>query len=271
MKTIKAAPSAAILIESMRDVGYHLETALADIIDNSITAGAATIELFAEPDESGLRIGILDDGQGMSEKELIAAMRPGSRNPLEERALCDLGRFGLGLKTASFSQCRRLTVVTRSASVTIAAIWDLDHVAKVDDWLVQIPENPGSLPWADRLRQTGTLIIWEKLDRLSEDDGTGNEFASFVSHVDEAREHLELVFHRFLAGERGLRKVRLNLNGRPLEPFDPFHSGHPATISGPLDRIKLGSHVVTVQTSPCPITRKSRRRNGSVMQVAQVI
>jgi hypothetical protein len=256
MKTEKAAPSAAILIESMRDVGYLLDTALADVVDNSITAGATTVELFAEPAESDLRIGILDDGKGMSRKELLVAMKPGSRNPLEARELSDLGRFGLGLKTASFSQCRKLTVVTRAAGVTSAAIWDLDFVAQADDWLVQIPEHPERLPWADRLGESGTLIIWEKLDRLSEDDGNGNGLVSFVRHVDEAREHLELVFHRFLAGERGQRKVRMLLNGRPLEPFDPFHSIHAATISGPLERIKVGGQMVTVQTFTLPHHQK---------------
>ena len=254
MKTVKAAPRAAILIESMRDVGYLLETALADIVNNSITAGATTIELFAEPPESELKIGILDDGRGMSEERLLIAMRPGSRNPLEARVLSDLGRFGLGLKTASFSQCRKLTVVTRAAGVTSAAIWDLDLVAKVDDWLVQIPEHPEHLPWADRLGESGTLIIWEKLDRLS--DGTGSGLVSFVRHADEAREHLELIFHRFLAGERGLRKIRMMLNGRALEPFDPFHSSHAATISGPVERIRVGGHLVTVQTFTLPHHQK---------------
>src|SRR4051812_39610585 len=113
MRTVLATPRASILIESMRDIGYTLETALADVIDNSITAGASTIRLYAQSIGNEFKIRILDDGIGMSEEELIAAMRPGSRNPLDERSNSDLGRFGLGLKTASLSQCRRLTVVSR--------------------------------------------------------------------------------------------------------------------------------------------------------------
>ncbi|NQW50976.1 MAG: ATP-binding protein, partial [Rhodospirillales bacterium] len=106
--TVKAAPHASMLIESMRDIGYSLESALADIIDNSITAGAESIALFADTGHASPRFGILDDGRGMTQAQLLDAMRPGSRSPLDARDSRDLGRFGLGLKTASFSQCRRL-------------------------------------------------------------------------------------------------------------------------------------------------------------------
>ena len=130
MKTVSAAPKAAMLIESMRDIGYSLETALADVIDNSITAKATRIDILTDLDD--LRIGVLDNGRGMTEAELFAAMRPGSINPRDDRKSTDLGRFGLGLKTASFSQCRRVTVLTRSAGRFSAATWDLDFVAESD-------------------------------------------------------------------------------------------------------------------------------------------
>jgi hypothetical protein len=241
-----------MLIESMRDIGYTLESALADVVDNSITAGASKIELFAETTGSELKVGIIDDGEGMSEAELFAAMRPGSRNPRQRRSASDLGRFGLGLKTAAFSQCRRLTVVTKTKAGTSAAIWDLDHVASTDAWLVQIPDNTTSIPWVDRLGKTGTVIVWEKLDRLAEPDGSDNAHPHFVRQLDEAREHLEMVFHRFLSGERGLRKIQILLNGRPLEPFDPFHTAHQATDWGPIERIRVGHEHVVVQTFTLP-------------------
>ncbi len=102
---------------------------------------------------------MVDDGQGMSESRLLASMRPGSRSPLAERQANDLGRFGLGLKTASFSQCRRLTVVSRQKGETCAAVWDLGHVAETDEWLVQVPDDPSALP---RVRRE----FWqEKFDR----------------------------------------------------------------------------------------------------------
>ena len=112
-------PRASVLVESLRDIGYSLQTAMADVIDNSLTAGARKIELHAETHAEDPAIGILDDGTGMTRAELLEAMRPGSRSPLEERTDTDLGRFGLGLKTASFSQCRRLTVITRRTGVNV--------------------------------------------------------------------------------------------------------------------------------------------------------
>jgi hypothetical protein len=255
MRSIRAAPSASILIESMRDIGYSLETALADVIDNSITAGASKIDIRADSGEDPC-IAVIDDGCGMSWDELMAAMRPGSRNPLEERRAADLGRFGLGLKTASFSQCRRLTVVTRSRGQTHAAIWDLQHVANEDDWLVQIPDDLMAIPWVDAIGETGTLVIWEDLDRLVEEHDGKPSLEHFVGRIDDARSHLELVFHRFLSGEAGLGKVEIRLNNRPLEARDPFHSRHPATIIGPLETIKVCDQAVQIQTFTLPHHRK---------------
>ena len=256
MKTINAAPKASMLIESMRDIGYSLETALADVIDNAITAKAGRIDILTDID--ALHIGILDDGEGMTEEKLFVAMRPGSRNPLDERNPMDLGRFGLGLKTASFSQCRRVTVLTRANGITSAAIWDLDFVAEKDDWLVQIPDDLSSIPWADKLLEKGTLVLWEKLDRVIEQDGNDAGIERFVKLLDEAREHLELVFHRFLSGEPGLKRIEIRLNDRPLVPFDPFNSSNPATIAEPLtpEVIKVGGHVVTIQTFTLPHHKK---------------
>jgi len=254
MRTFRAAPNASMLIESMRDIGYSLETALADVVDNAITAQASKVELFAE--KANARIGVLDNGTGMSNDELMAAMKLGSRNPLEERLPRDLGRFGLGLKTASFSQCRRLTVVTRQDDDTHAAIWDLEHVAATDDWLVQIPDDIESIPWTSCLGSSGTLVIWEDLDRLLENHGPDDGNAHFVNRMDDARRHLELVFHRFLAGERGLKKVEILLNSRSLDALDPFHTRHPATVVGPMETIKVAHNTVRVQTFTLPHHQK---------------
>lgn len=112
IKSIQLLPKASSLIESLRDIGYSFESAIADIIDNSITANAKNIKIYFDFYSKKLSIAIIDDGIGMTENELIEAMRPGSKNPLDDRDKNDLGRFGLGLKTASFSQCRKLTVVS---------------------------------------------------------------------------------------------------------------------------------------------------------------
>lgn len=159
-------------------------------------------------------------------------MRFGSRDPRESRARADLGRFGLGLKTASFSQCRRLTVVTSHLGQLSAACWDLDYVNSKKDWLLQIPRDPLMIRWADKLGESGTVVLWENLDRHFTEVGNRTQEDHFVSRLDDTCEHLQLVFHRFLAGEPGVRKVEIKVNGRPLVPFDPFCQNHPATIIG---------------------------------------
>ena len=129
---------------------------------------------------------MLDDGQGMSEAELMDAMRPGTMSPLDIRDEDDLGRFGLGLKTASFSQCRRLTVVTRKNGQTSCAIWDLDTVMERDEWVVEIPADHTTVPWTDSMEGNGTLVVWQKLDRNSKDD--------LIRGMDNAADHLGFVF-----------------------------------------------------------------------------
>lgn len=255
VRTREAAPHAAMLIESMRDIGYSLETALADIIDNSITAKARSIRLLADTTSAQPSLAILDDGDGMTEDELLAAMRPGSRNPLDTRDKNDLGRFGLGLKTASFSQCRQLTVASRKNGVTCCARWNLDEVARTNQWLVEFLDDVSRVPWIEDLGASGTLVIWEALDRLVEGDGIDARSA-FVSRIDDAAEHLELVFHRYLAGEQGIRKIALSLNGRQLSAFDPFHSSHLATQAGPVEKIKSGGQEVEIQTFTLPHHKK---------------
>ncbi|HPF39596.1 MAG TPA: ATP-binding protein [Phycisphaerae bacterium] len=255
MRTFLAAPSAAMLIESMRDIGYALETALADVIDNSITADATQIDIYT--DSGGKhRVAILDNGTGMTWEDLMVAMRPGCRNPLDERSAADLGRFGLGLKTASFSQCRRLTVVTRRRGETHAAVWDLEFVSNKDEWLVQIPDEVTDIPWIDQLGSNGTLVLWEDLDRLVEECDGVPSAEHFDGRLADALSHLELVFHRFLSGEAGTRRVSISLNNRSLVPHDPFHSRHTATVIGPKENIKVGDHWVTVQTFTLPHHRK---------------
>ena len=245
MRVVEVTPKPSSLIESMRDIGYSLSTALADLVDNCIAAGAQNVRVFASLDGEDPKVAIVDDGVGMTEPDLLEAMRLGSRSPLEERAQSDLGRFGLGLKTASFSQCRVLTVVTRKDGNTASARWDLDQVAESDRWHVQIPDDLASIPWVDDLGDGGTLVIWERLGLKDTEGTSGRHAADYVRQMDEARSHLELVFHRYLSGENGLRKIRIELNHRPLEPFDPFHTKHSATIAGPTELIQVaGGHVV---------------------------
>ena len=245
-------PRASVLVESLRDLGYSLQAAVADVIDNSLSAGARRIELLAETHAEAPVIGIVDDGAGMTEAELMEAMRPGSRSPLEERAATDLGRFGLGLKTASFSQCRRMTVVTRRNGTTSCAVWDLDTVAARDRWIVGLPDSPSEVPWHERLTGDGTLVVWEKLDRLVGSDGPGDR-QDLVRQLDETARHVEFVFHRFLSGrEGGEGRIEMRLNGRDLRAFDPFHSLHPATQHHPEDTFLLDGEEIRIRPVTLP-------------------
>jgi len=250
--TVDSPPKAATLIESMRDIGYSLETALADIIDNSITAGATKIGIHVETSGSAPVIGIVDNGCGMTRDELITAMRVGSRNPLDARRKLDLGRFGLGLKTASFSQCRRLTVVAQKAGERWAATWDLDFVAAQDMWALQVGHPDEQLPFLDQLQSDGVLVLWQKLDRAVEQQGTEAGRRHFVARVSDARNHLELVFHRFLSGEPGLRKTEIRLNNLTLVPFDPFHASHMATIQGRTEIVRIKGHDISIKAFTLP-------------------
>ncbi|MEC9346637.1 MAG: ATP-binding protein [Pseudomonadota bacterium] len=250
-KRVDATPHASALIESLRDIGYSLDTAVADIIDNSITAGARTIRILSDAVSDDPEIAIVDDGCGMSRKELIDAMRPGSQNPLDSRAASDLGRFGLGLKSASFSQCRRLTVLTRKDGVLSSAIWDLDDVAERNEWSVELPDDSSALASRLELGEHGTAVLWQKLDRLAEGIASNARKRTEVINAKIAgtERHLRLVFHRFMDGSQPLA---ITLNGRPLKPLDPFATRKAATIADPEEKIALAGGEITIQSYTLP-------------------
>jgi hypothetical protein len=253
-----ATPHAAALIEGLRDIGYSLETAISDIIDNSITAGAHQIKIVTETYSDEPYIAIIDDGMGMTEGELVAAMRPGSRNPLATRDEPDLGRFGLGLKSASFSQCRRLTVVSRRSGQTSAAIWDLDDVAERNEWAVQLLDHFDLIPGIEKLGQQGTLVLWQKLDRLTGgfSQNAAKRAEVINQRIAETERHLRLVFHRFMADAKTLSIL---LNGRQLRPLDPFARKNPATISDPEEKLTLTRGDVKIQSFTLPHHKQMSR------------
>lgn len=224
-------PKASAMIEAMRDIGYSLESAVADIIDNSITARASAIDVRFGWNEGRPWIGIVDDGEGMPAPVLREAMRPGTRNPLESRSKDDLGRFGLGLKTASFSQCRRLTVLTRHDGRESAARWDLDYVAETDKWtlLRPSPSQLAQMPCFDELGSRGTLVLWENIDRIEFDARDERGHQQLNEQMALVREHIARVFHRFIGGERGYAKLAIRLNLAEIPALDPFNEKNPAT------------------------------------------
>lgn len=224
MQIIDLPPVAPTLIESTRAIGYSLQAAIADIIDNSIAAKASLAEISFYPLD-GAYISILDNGQGMDSDELTNAMQYGSQSPMNERSSGDLGRFGLGLKTASLSQCRRLTVASKKNGSIEIRRWDIDYVQKTGKWsLISLDDSDeiDEIPNIDRLREldSGTLVVWNELDRL---EAGCIDFAKSMGHqIDEVRDHLSLVYHRYLAGEAGIQKLKITINGLEIEPADPF-------------------------------------------------
>lgn len=227
-KYVNNPPDATALMTSARSFGnYDLAAAIADLIDNSIKANATIVALTCRFDGGEPKVRILDDGDGMSPNELVVAMRPASANPTDEREPGDLGRFGWGLKSASFSQCRRLSVVTRRDGVISGACWDLADIA---GWkmLVMSAEECAELASRDLLRGKGTEVIWTDCDRLSENSSlTHDDFNSLIART---RDQLALIFHRFLSGEAARRALAITLNGKKLPAVDPFCRRHDATI-----------------------------------------
>jgi hypothetical protein len=243
-----APPKASAMLESLRGLGYNTATALADIVDNSIAAGAGVVSLEFSWKGRQSTVTVLDDGNGMSPAELDLAMRLGEKNPMESRSEHDLGRFGLGLKTASFSQCRRLTVASLKDGHTSSLRWDLDVIAesKDDGWHLLVGFAVGSQDLIKPLegQSHGTLVLWENLDRLVT---TGYMEKDFLDAIDKVEQHLAMVFHRYLEGPHP--RLRILINGRAVTPWSPFHL---ATWSSPVDRLPTDAGPVEVQCHVLP-------------------
>ena len=250
-------PCADAMIQSMRAFGYDIGMAVADLIDNSISAGAKNVWVVQKWMGVNSFIYVMDDGAGMDEKRLFEAMRLGTRNPLEERAHDDLGRFGLGLKTASFSQSRLLTVRTKTEKGKILTrCWDLDYVNRVKDWYLlksTSEENEELLKPLEKLK-SGTIVLWQKLDRLVEVNEVENEKAKndFLRKIDAIHKYLSMVFHRYI-GFGGKIKIYLckpdNLENQEnkLKPWDPFFTSHSATQELSNEAIKLFGNRIKVK------------------------
>jgi Histidine kinase-, DNA gyrase B-, and HSP90-like ATPase len=218
--------------EGLRDTGYEFPTAVADIIDNSIAAGANTIDVTLARDFGGaILVAVADDGCGMDRDGLINAMRYGSKRREDASSL---GKFGLGLKTASTAFCRRLSVVSRPSAdaPALKATWDLDHIAEIGKWELRLGDPPAhEVKLLDGIARgkSGTLVIWEKVDRLLRDyakpDGKPAK-AALKRYEDDLRFHMGMVYQRFLdPTDARARTVVMRLNGVEVSPWDPYCTG----------------------------------------------
>lgn len=244
-------PDAGAMIESLRGIGYSPATAVADLIDNSISAGAKNVWLDFSFDGSASTIRILDDGQGMSSDDLRRAMTLGGINPLHHRGHRDLGRFGLGLKTASFSQCRCLTVAAKSNGLVSVRRWDLDYIAQpgIGEWRLLSSPRAGSedlITPLDKLT-SGTIVVWEGLDKIVGSATRADSKAedAFLALVERIEQHVGMVFHRFLEGNSA--DLRIFINGQRIKPWDPFLISHPATDPTPTETIPTANGFIELQ------------------------
>lgn len=222
-------PNPSRLIEGLRDTGYDFNTALADIIDNSVDAGASQIQIRIMMDTDGdIQVSVADDGCGMDRRALLNGMTYGANGEHDPRRL---GKFGLGLKTASTAFCRRLSVITRPSgdAKALKATWDLDHVVKASEWELLFDE-----PRSDELAildataadASGTLVIWDKVDRLLKDYAkpTGSAAKKGLQKIiDGFRDHASMIYQRFLdhKDERA-RNIEMKLNGITVRSWNPF-------------------------------------------------
>ena len=229
MSVIDVPPDVARITEGLRDTGYDFNTAIADVIDNSISAGATLVDVRVAVDFAGeIIISVADNGEGMDHDGLVNAMKYGSKRRQNPKSL---GKFGLGLKTASTAFCERLSVISRANAdaAALRATWDLDQMATSNSWALHIePADAicGQILDATAPAHTGTVVLWEKIDRLLESykDRRARPFQKAVDRLQAAlREHISVVYQRFLDPADAREKtVEIRVNGSAVEPWDPF-------------------------------------------------
>lgn len=239
----ESIPFAPSLIESMRSLGYSFESAIADLIDNSISAKSKRIDIKLSMENEPYII-IVDDGHGMSENEIEEAMRYGCKNPLDKREKNDLGRFGLGLKSASLSQCRKLVVISKKDNKLSGYSWDLDFVIENESWMLigysedELRQFP-QIGLLDNVK-SGTYVLLQKFDRIEE--ATDNLNKTLMNQMDLTIDHLSLVFHRFLE-----KNLNMYVNNQAIEPKDPFLTSNKATQVKRTQKFNINGTTITVK------------------------
>lgn len=253
VEIVRAAPSPALEIKTLMRIGYNFNSALADIIDNSLAAKAKKISIEALPGRESPIVSITDNGVGMSPDELVKNMRLSCKDAEEVRLDGDLGRFGSGMKTASFSQARKLIVITKSElGERSGAIWDIDLIQKNDSWDLQIlndEEISSLIPTRLDSYVSGTSVIWGKLQNFEKSEHDGSVDQLIASALVEVKEYVSLYFHRFLSGSN---KVVIEINGSQLVPTDPFLTRAQGYQEGPVASLRFKRGKISIKTHVLP-------------------
>lgn len=261
--TYELIPNAKMLLSSLRSVGYIEETAIADIVDNSISAGANIIELFFDWDQKNILIA--DNGEGMNQETLLKAMNIGSSDPNLEREKSDLGRFGMGMKTAGFSIAKKLSVFSKQNNIVANAEWDLEYVEKTNKWEVLIiADNEVSEYLAEKGEkihfdewENGTLVVLECLDKLIDFNNLNKSKKKFYKTIKNIKKHLAMIFHRFIEEEN----LEIYVNENYIEAWNPFYIKSPSTMELSCEELFDGKSDVLIEPYILPHKTKFQDEN----------
>jgi len=256
-------PYPSVLVESLRNIGYTMETAVADIIDNSITAEASSISVRFDWNNAIPWIAIIDNGYGMSKDVMLQAMRFGSRSPNTHRDTNDLGRFGLGMKTASISQCRNMTVCSKRDDSLSACEWDLDQLNDINssDWKLRVfsisditSDDILSFLVSNHLSDvsSGTIVLWRKIDNIIDKKNVHLNENKFNEAMYHTRKHLEVVFHRFISADNFGRSIKIDFNNNVLSAFNPFGPNIPSRQELPQEVLNIDGGKIVIQPYVLP-------------------
>jgi len=237
-------------------LGYEFESAIADIVDNSLDAKARNI--FVEIDIAhGGYVAVSDDGEGMSKEKLTEALSLAAsafQPSLETESLSRsrLGKFGMGLKTASISQARVLTVVSKRKSQVNAIRLDLDILATRQNWDADSlsTDEIADLPFISKILSAtqGTLVIWQNLDRLLENVDEPSKF--LAGRVTTLTDALALTFHRLLGTKE--QGVRLFINEKLITPLDLFLEANSHTQVSRPESFSIGTDSIIYKAFTLP-------------------
>lgn len=270
---VQASPSPALEIKTLMRIGYNFNSALADILDNSITAKASQVSIEALPGGTSPAVTIVDDGKGMTKAELINCMRLSCKDAEESREDGDLGRFGSGMKTASFSQARNLTVLTKSNDEQICgATWDIDLIEKNDSWDLQVlneEEISQILPPELDYFESGTAVIWRDLQNFKESDHTVTTDQMIAEAMMGVKKHIATYFHRFM---KGSNQIKFIINGEKIKPIDPFLTKEAGYQEGPQAKLRCKGGYISIKTHVLPsFSKMSKAALSSLGGTSQVL
>lgn len=249
-----ASPDPRSHIKTLMRIGYTMPSAVSDILDNSITANAKNIEVYSLPGQIETSISIIDDGDGMTPDELIHNMKIGCKDPSDERLRGDLGRFGSGMKTASFSQAGKLTVISKKEGYPVcAAVWDIDRIEVENTWNLEVLSEKEAMSHS-LLRinykiNNGTQVIWENLSCLNKTSHSLDDDIIMAYNLNELSSYISLHFHKFMEGKD---KVSFFINSEKLEAIDPFMTKSAGYQEGRSEKLRCKGGYIEIQTHVLP-------------------